>query len=438
MGRLGPFEPRPVLAAAVSGGADSLALAVLAADWVVRQGGQPWTRWWWITAYAPRAGGRGGGHGRNGWPPIGVALPATVLTLAGLSRGPALAPGPGSPGWPPCTAACAQGGASCICCSATTPATRRRRCSCAAGGHPAAGRHGRHGCPARDRRCAAAAAAAGDCTGPHCATCCARPRHRPGWRIPSNSRPAQHWRARLRVLLADPAGDRRAVAALLQAGGRVHGRDRAARDFGAAAELAAGSRSPALGYAVLPPGWCRPGGPGCRLAGGVRPCLSAVAPAHGPPCGVAGPRDPRRACACCRPAGWDRAGCWCANEPCRAHPGGGWRQLGRVPAHRAGLARALRTRPARRHCRHPAQGPAARLRDPRLRDPRDCVTPACVTPACVTRVLPAIRRNGTILAVPLLGIGDPALRTDWSPAVPAAGAAFVVAAGVLKRGWLPM
>ena len=39
MDRLGPFEPSPELAVAVSGGADSMALALLAQDWVRRRGG---------------------------------------------------------------------------------------------------------------------------------------------------------------------------------------------------------------------------------------------------------------------------------------------------------------------------------------------------------------------------------------------------------------
>ena len=39
MGRLGPFERRPSLAVGVSGGADSLALTLLAADWARRRGG---------------------------------------------------------------------------------------------------------------------------------------------------------------------------------------------------------------------------------------------------------------------------------------------------------------------------------------------------------------------------------------------------------------
>jgi tRNA(Ile)-lysidine synthase len=39
MARLGPFEPQPLLAVAVSGGADSLALALLAAAWARQRGG---------------------------------------------------------------------------------------------------------------------------------------------------------------------------------------------------------------------------------------------------------------------------------------------------------------------------------------------------------------------------------------------------------------
>ena len=40
MSRLGPFEPRPEIAVACSGGADSMALAVLVAAWVRRRGGR--------------------------------------------------------------------------------------------------------------------------------------------------------------------------------------------------------------------------------------------------------------------------------------------------------------------------------------------------------------------------------------------------------------
>lgn len=39
MARLGPFEPKPSVAMAVSGGADSMALAILTSDWTRRRGG---------------------------------------------------------------------------------------------------------------------------------------------------------------------------------------------------------------------------------------------------------------------------------------------------------------------------------------------------------------------------------------------------------------
>jgi tRNA(Ile)-lysidine synthase len=39
MDRMGPFEPRPALAVAVSGGADSMALALLTHDWATQRGG---------------------------------------------------------------------------------------------------------------------------------------------------------------------------------------------------------------------------------------------------------------------------------------------------------------------------------------------------------------------------------------------------------------
>ncbi len=40
MARLAPFEPAPLIAVAVSGGADSLCLAILARDWALAQGGR--------------------------------------------------------------------------------------------------------------------------------------------------------------------------------------------------------------------------------------------------------------------------------------------------------------------------------------------------------------------------------------------------------------
>ena len=87
MDRLGPFEPSPRLAAAVSGGADSMALALLAHEWVVRRGGS-------LVALiidhglraesgteAAEAAGRLAGRG----------ITARVLPIEGLERGSGLA-----------------------------------------------------------------------------------------------------------------------------------------------------------------------------------------------------------------------------------------------------------------------------------------------------------------------------------------------------------
>lgn len=87
MARLGPFEPSPVLAVAVSGGADSTALAILARRWLEQQGGS-------LLALVVDHGLR----------PTSAAeaaitvqrltqrdIPARLLPLSGLTPGPALA-----------------------------------------------------------------------------------------------------------------------------------------------------------------------------------------------------------------------------------------------------------------------------------------------------------------------------------------------------------
>jgi tRNA(Ile)-lysidine synthase len=87
MARLGPFEPAPRLAAGVSGGADSMALALLAAAWARERGGsllalivdhglRPEA-----AAEAGQAAARLQSHG----------IPARVLQIAGLARGNAMA-----------------------------------------------------------------------------------------------------------------------------------------------------------------------------------------------------------------------------------------------------------------------------------------------------------------------------------------------------------
>ncbi len=87
MAALGPFEPAPRLAAAVSGGADSLALALLAQRWAIGRGGsllalivdhrlRPESSREAAETMARLAGQR---------------IPARVLALSGLHPGPALA-----------------------------------------------------------------------------------------------------------------------------------------------------------------------------------------------------------------------------------------------------------------------------------------------------------------------------------------------------------
>jgi tRNA(Ile)-lysidine synthase len=106
MAALRPFEPAPRLAVAVSGGADSLALALLANDWarvhggsvlglVVDHGLRPES-----AAEARLAVARLGAHG----------IAARLLTLTGLHRGTALAERARSARYRALEAACAEAG----------------------------------------------------------------------------------------------------------------------------------------------------------------------------------------------------------------------------------------------------------------------------------------------------------------------------------------
>jgi tRNA(Ile)-lysidine synthase len=87
MARLGPFEVSPALGLAVSGGADSMALALLARDWAVRQGGR-------VLALVVDHGLRPESEEEAALTVTRLAaqrIPARLLRLANLSRGPALA-----------------------------------------------------------------------------------------------------------------------------------------------------------------------------------------------------------------------------------------------------------------------------------------------------------------------------------------------------------
>ncbi len=87
MDRMGPFEPRPVLAVAVSGGADSMALAVLARDWAGQRGGS-------VTAFVVDHGLRAGSadEARMTIERLqALGIPGRLLGIANLRHGSALA-----------------------------------------------------------------------------------------------------------------------------------------------------------------------------------------------------------------------------------------------------------------------------------------------------------------------------------------------------------
>ena len=87
MAPLGPFEPAPHLCVAVSGGADSMALALLAQGWARARGGRATAL---VVDHGLRPGARAEAEAtlaRLG----GIGLAAELLTLDGLVPGPALA-----------------------------------------------------------------------------------------------------------------------------------------------------------------------------------------------------------------------------------------------------------------------------------------------------------------------------------------------------------
>jgi tRNA(Ile)-lysidine synthase len=87
MDRLGPFEPCPVLAIAVSGGADSMALAILARDWARRRDGSTLAL---VVDHGLRQASAD--EARMTIERLkGLDIPARLLPLSNLMHGPALA-----------------------------------------------------------------------------------------------------------------------------------------------------------------------------------------------------------------------------------------------------------------------------------------------------------------------------------------------------------
>ncbi|MDE2582833.1 MAG: tRNA lysidine(34) synthetase TilS, partial [Rhodospirillales bacterium] len=103
---LGPFEPSPHVAVAVSGGADSLALALLAHAWVGARGGRLLGL---IVDHGVRAAAAAEAA-EAAARLAGIGVPARILRLHGLARGPGLAERARAARYAALDAACAAAG----------------------------------------------------------------------------------------------------------------------------------------------------------------------------------------------------------------------------------------------------------------------------------------------------------------------------------------
>jgi tRNA(Ile)-lysidine synthase len=264
---LGPFEPSPHLAVAVSGGADSLALAALAHDWAAQRGGH-------VTGLIVDHGLRDASPAEAAHAAAELArlgIDAHVLPLAGLSRGPGLAARARAARYAALEGYCARGGILHLLLGhhradqAETLTIRR---------HAGSGRIGLAGMAALVETTT---------------TRWLRPlldippgRLRATLRAigltwiedPSNADLASQ-RARVRAAFADPSGDGPAIHALLREA-RAHGVARTAVERAAARWLTGHAEIRPEGYALLGPGPWDP----IALAGLLRMLAGAV---HPPP-----------------------------------------------------------------------------------------------------------------------------------------------------------
>jgi tRNA(Ile)-lysidine synthase len=409
---LGPFEPAPRLAVAVSGGADSMALALLASDWARGRGGH-------VTALVVDHGLRRGSDaeaalvcdrlGQRG-------IPAGLLTLRGVARGPALAERARDARYAALDTACAGSGILHLLLGhhagdqAETVAMRMLDRSGPAG---LAGMAALRETPMVRRlrpllsispgRLRASLRAAGV-----------------AWvEDPSNADPVA-LRARLRALRGDAAGDGVATRAANEAAA-LRGRQRAAAERLVAAELAARVRIHPEGYAVLLPGPIDPAALAAllRMLAGARypPALHQVEPL------AAAPRAATLGGVRVMPAGRVQPGAWLLVREAAAMASG-------VPA-RPGAVWDGRFRLAGR-----AEPPEGAMLGP-LGDATAALRRASPLPAAVLRTLPALRVHGNLFAVPHLRYPDNERNTVsalvFDPVAPAAGAPFAPVRGDVVR-----
>ncbi|MGA3401535.1 MAG: tRNA lysidine(34) synthetase TilS [Acetobacteraceae bacterium] len=245
MAPLGPFEPAPLLAAGVSGGADSMALALLADAWARARGGS-------LLALVVDHGLRPEAAAEAALTVqrlAGCGIPARTLRLAGLHRGPALAERARAARYAALRAACAGHGILHLLLGhhaadqAETVLMRRQSGSGPAGlaAMPALSEQTELRLlrpllgvpPVRLRATLLAAGVA--------------------WVEDPSNRDQRALRSRLRAGLGDPDGTGPAIAALCEAA-RAAGTTRAAREAAIAEILAERAAIHPEGFALLSPG----------------------------------------------------------------------------------------------------------------------------------------------------------------------------------------
>jgi tRNA(Ile)-lysidine synthase len=399
MARLGPFGPAPALAIAVSGGPDSLALALLARDWARDQAGSVLGL---VVDHALRPASAA--EARLTLARLaGQGIAARILTLHHLHPGPGLAARARAARHAALTRACAEAGILHLLLGhhrrdqAETWRMRTRAGSGPRGLAAMAGLVEHHHLRLLRPLLATApgdlrALLAGQGI---------------GWvEDPSNHNPAT-LRARLRAELDDPAGQGAEVAALAAAAAQ-QGMARTAQDLAHAALLASH-------VALHPAGWA-------RLAPGPLPPAALAALLR---C-IAGQDHAPQSAAVAALAAAPRAATLGGARLVAAGRGAGWLVLREaaamqlaIPATRGALwDRRFRLREgADPSLTLGALGPdAARFR--RLRPD---------WPAALLHTLPALRRGETLVAVPALGLQPPETRFDlaFTPPSPLCGAPFL-------------
>ena len=393
---LGPFEPHPRLAVAVSGGADSMALALLTRSWADTRGGTVLA----LTVdhtLRPSSGEEADLTLRR-LREYGIA--GRTLTIAGLARGPGLAERAREARYGVLLEACAAAGIPHLLLGHhrgdQVETVMMRVLS-------GSGARGLAGMPAlRETRSVRLLRPLLDV--PPMALRRFLAGQGMAWvEDPSNHDPASR-RARLRAARADPDGTGEGTQAVAAAG-RAAGQRRAAEDSRIAAILAERVTFRPEGHALLTPGPIEPE----ALAAVLRTLTGA---AHAPPLDRVAPlaRDPRPMTlwgARILEAG--RLGeRWLLCREARAMAPSVPARAGALWDHRFRLIDA----PAEAAELGPLGADAARFRDhSRL-------------PAVVLRCIPALRRGGTVFAVPHLGVGDKRWRVLFDPRNPASCAPF--------------